>query len=799
MGTSDIVTSDDTMRLTRDGLTSAEVAERVRAGQTNAEGAPTSRSVGEIIRRNVFTFFNGLLFVLLVAILVFGNVRDALFGIVLFMNMAIGIFQELRAKHTLDKLSLLAAPAVRAVRDGATVEIAVADVVLGDVIELRRGDQVVADGSVIEAAGLEIDESLLTGESRPVLKRDSERLMSGSFCVAGTGLMKVDGVGADSYAQRLAAEARRFRAVPSELRRTTDRILKTIAVLLVPIGVLLAATRWAKTPVLGFVVPETVSGLVGMIPQGLVLLTSIAFAVSVIKLARRRALIEELPAVEVLARVDVVCLDKTGTLTEPDLEVVAFETLDGADEAPARAALAVLASAEPADSRNATATALVAAFPDTGARAASTVPFSSSRKWSAVTLADGVAWYLGAPDQLLPDGNPARARSDELQRDGARVVLLGRSSDAVPTPDNLFAHMTPVALVSLEERVRPDAAGALAYFRDQGVALKVISGDAPATVAAVARRAGLEIIGDPADAADLPKHREALADFMESHTVFGRVRPEDKRDMVTAMQSRGHVVAMTGDGVNDVLALKSADLGIAMGGGAPAARAVAGLVLLDGKFSALPDVLAEGRRVMANVERVANLFVTKSVYAALLAIGAGVLSVSYPLLPRHFTLIDAITIGIPGFFLALAPAAPRYHPGLMRRILRFTLICGTAMTAASAVAYAWALNAQESVVVGGVAEARTVTVWTLVFTGLLVLAELSRPLTRGRAALIAAMAAGALLVMYVPLARGFFELPEAPQGATLVIVAATVGAAVAVEIALRLTGWRPGVNGDPAA
>ncbi|HEY5505951.1 MAG TPA: HAD-IC family P-type ATPase [Coriobacteriia bacterium] len=786
------MTSGDTMRLSRDGLTDVEVAERVRLGQTNAEGAPTSRSVGEIVRRNVLTFFNGLLLVMLVAILAFGNARDALFGFVLFLNMAIGIFQELRAKHTLDKLSLLAAPGVRVVRDGETMEIPVAEVVLDDVIELRRGDQIVADGSLLETAGLEIDESLLTGESRPVLKRDGDGVMSGSFCVAGTGRMKATGVGAASYAQRLAAEAKRFRRVPSELRRTTDRILKTIAVALVPVGILLAATRWARTPVLGVVVPETVSGLVGMIPQGLVLLTSIAFAVSVIKLARRRALIEELPAVEILARVDVVCLDKTGTLTEPDLEVVAFETLDGAEEAPARSALAVLAAAEPAESRNATASALVAAFPafPGAAAATSTVPFSSSRKWSAVTLADGSAWYLGAPDQLLPEGNPARARANELQQGGARVVLLGRSADAIPTTDNLFAQMTPVALVSLEEKVRPDVGGALAYFRDQGVALKVISGDSPVTVAAVVRRAGLEIVGEPADAADLPKSPAALADFMESHTVFGRVKPEDKRDMVAALQSRGHVVAMTGDGVNDVLALKTADLGIAMGTGAPAARAVAGLVLLDGRFSVLPDVLAEGRRVMANIERVANLFVAKSVYAALLAIGAGLLAANYPLMPRHFTLIDALTIGIPGFFLALSPTAPRYRPGLMGRILRFAGVCGVAMTAAAAVAFEWALRVPGVTAAGGLAEARTVAVWTLMFTGLWVLFEVSRPLTRGRVALLASMAAGALVVVYVPIARSFFALPVAPAGTTFVVLGATAAAAAVMDVGLRMTGWR---------
>jgi cation-transporting ATPase E len=775
------------------GLTSSEVAERVRLGQTNAEGAPSSRSLAEIVRRNVFTFFNGLLLVLLVAILAFGQWRDALFGIVLFLNVAIGIIQELRAKATLDRLSLLAAPRVRVVRDGAATEVAVADVVLGDVVGLQRGDQVVADGEVLDASGLELDESLLTGESRPVVKATGDAVMSGSFCVAGSGAMRADRVGADSYARRLAAEAKRFRRVPSELRATTDRILKAIAILLVPTAALLLATRWPMSHDLRVVVPETVAALVGMVPNGLVLLTSIAFAVSVIKLARRRALIEELPAVEVLARVDVVCLDKTGTLTEPELVVVAFEPVGSPAEAAAaeaRSALGSMVAVEPAEARNATSRSLAAEFGDGEWPAVATVPFSSSRKWSAAEFASSGAWVLGAPDVLLPEGDPVRARADALAREGARVVLLAKVP-ALPAPDSAPAGVKPVALVSLEEKVRGDAAATLAYFREQGIELKVISGDSPVTVAAVARRAGLEIAGDPVDAADLPADPAALADFMESHTVFGRVRPENKRDMVAALQSRGHVVAMTGDGVNDVLALKAADMGIAMGGGAPAARAVADLVLLDGRFSTLPDVLAEGRRVMANVERVANLFVTKTVYAALLALGAGLLAVNYPLLPRHFTLIDALTIGIPGFFLALSPDAPRYRPGLMPRILRFTLVCGSALAAASAAAYAWAMRAPEAAVFGPVAEARTVVVWTLIFSGLWVLVELSRPLTRGRLAVVASMAIAAVAVMFVPPVRGFFELPPSPPGATVVIVAATVGAAGLMEIALRLVGWRP--------
>jgi len=377
------------------------------------------------------------------------------------------------------------------------------------------------------------------------------------------------------------------------------------------------------------------------------------------------------------------------------------------------------------------------------------------------------------------------------------VVLIARAA-AMPAADREPGGLEPCALVLIEERIRPDAATTLTYFREQGVTLKVISGDSPSTVASIAQRAGLEVLGDPVDAALLPTQPEELADFMESHTVFGRVKPEQKRDMVAALQSRGHVVAMTGDGVNDVLALKTADMGIAMGTGAPAARAVAELVLLDGRFATLPEVVAEGRRVMANVERVASLFVTKTVYAALLALGAGLFAANYPLLPRHFTLIDALTIGIPGFFLALAPAAPRYRPGLLPRVLRFTFVCGTVMTAATATSYAWALRVADAGRAADLGEARTVAVLTITFVGIWVLTELSRPLTRGRVVLVLAMVAGIAVVILTPFVRSFFALPVSPAGATLVVGAVTAASVVLIEIGLRLVGWRPRAPDAPA-
>jgi len=784
-----------------DGLSAAEVAERIRAGATNEDRSRPSRTVADILRTNVFTFFNALLAVLLAAILIFGSPRDALFGFVLFFNMAIGIVQELRAKRTLDKLSLLAAPRARVVRAGVTVDVGVGQVVLDDVVQVLPGDQVVADGEVLAAEGLEIDESLLTGESRPVRKRPGDRLLSGSFCAAGAGHMRATAVGAASYARELAAQARVHRVVSSELRRGTTRILQGIALLMLPAAGLLTATRWPMTHDLHELVPETVGALVGMVPQGLVLLTSIAFVVSVTRLARRQALLEQLPAVEVLARVDTLCLDKTGTLTEPALELECVEVIVGSGRCelastphgigskPEAAALGALAGLVPAAARNATAMALGDAFAaPAGWSARGSVPFSSARKWSGADFGDHGVWVLGAPDLLLSDGDPVRARAATRAADGARVLLLAQAS-RLPDAQEAPTGIAPAALVVLAERIRADAAATLAYFREQGVTIKIISGDAPATVGSVARRTGLEVRGDLVDATTLPTGREDLADALETHTVFGRVTPEQKRDMVVALQSRGHVVAMTGDGVNDTLALKAADLGIAMGSGAQAAKAVALLVLLDGRFATLPGVVAEGRRVIANIELVANVFVTKTVYAAILALCSAAFALNYPLLPRHFTLVDGLTIGIPGFFLALAAAAPRYRPGYLRRVLRFTAVTGTITAAATMGAYGWALRVADGSRAQDIAEARMVAVAVLIIVGLWVLGILSRPWTAARVGLLAAMAAAFALVMALPATREFFALPLPPEGAALVVTLASLAAIAAIETGLRLTGW----------
>jgi cation-transporting ATPase E len=752
---------------TLEGLTRAEVADRVAAGRVNDVPASPSRTVAEILRANIFTRFNALLGGMLVVILIVGPIQDALFGGVLIANAVIGIVQELRAKRTLDRLAVLTAPRARIVRDGAVAEHPVGDVVLDDVIEIRPGDQVVVDGTVLDAQGLEVDESLLSGESEPVEKGPGDEILSGSFVAAGGGRYRATRVGREAYAVRLAEEARRFTLTRSELRAGIDQILRIVTWLIVPTATLLLVSQLRSNESVQDALAGSVAATVAMVPEGLVLLTSIAFAVGVVRLARRRVLVQELPAVEVLARVDVVCIDKTGTLTEGRLAVEAVEVLSDGAPAPAGddrtaetvhgGALAALAASDP--NPNATLAAIGEAFPRPpgGWRLGTAVPFSSARKWSGASFDGHGVWVLGAPDVLLPAGGPASRRAQELAEAGRRVVLLARAAgeladDALPTA------IEPVAIVVLGDRIRESAAETLRYFAEQDVEVKVISGDHPRTVASIVGHLGLAGAEEAKDARELPEDPEALADALERHRIFGRVTPQQKRSMVQALRARGHVVAMTGDGVNDVLALKDADLGIAMGSGSSATRSVAQLVLLDSTFDALPSVVAEGRRVLGNIERTSHLYVTKTVYAMLLAIGVGVFGRPFPFLPRHLTLIGSLTIGIPSFFLALAPNADRPRPGFLRRVLRFTIPAGT--LAASGTFLAYTIAIEEPGVT--LTQARTSATMVLCWIGFLILTIIAAPLTRPRLLLVWTMAAAFVAALILPITREFFALDPPP-------------------------------------
>ncbi len=735
------------------GLSEAEVRERVARGQTNKVADKSSRSLVSILRANVFNRFNALLGTLAVVVVIMGPVRDALFAGILVFNTLIGVLQELRAKNTLDRLSLLSAPRARVIRDGESREISRDELVLDELIELRAGDQVIVDGEVLHSEGLEVDESLLTGESLPIVKKAGDGLLSGSFVSAGSGRARARAVGEDAYAQRLAAEAKRYTLVKSDLRDAIDTILRYITYVMIPTAVLLAVSQLMAHSAFDQAVISTVAGLVGMIPEGLVLLTSIVFAVSAVALARRQVLVQELPAVEGLARVDVICLDKTGTLTEGTPQFGRIEPLGLGEEADLEEVLGAFVAASPAE--NSTLQAIAAAFPQAPAwRTEATVPFSSARKWSAASFQGHGSWVMGAPEVLLDEGaqGALRERADSLARSGLRVLLLSRAGEPA-REESLPQSLIPAAFLVIEERIRPDAAETLEYFMEQGVGVRVISGDNPRTVGSVAERVGVPGAAAPLDARGLPAQEGELREAMRGSTVFGRVVPEQKRMMVRALQSDGHVVAMTGDGVNDTLALKDADMGIAMGSGAPSTKSVAQLVLLDGRFSTLPRVVAEGRRVMANMERVANLFLTKTVYAALLAIGIALVTWDYPLLPRHISLVGSLTIGIPAFTLSFAPSRKRYRPGLLRRVLYFAIPAGCIAAAATFTA-----NAMSRAHGASLQESRTVAVIVLTIVGLAVLAYLSRPLLSWRGGLVALMAGAFVGVLSIPWFRAFFDL-----------------------------------------
>ncbi|OMC49623.1 cation-translocating P-type ATPase [Mycobacterium sp. IS-1264] len=788
------------------GLTDAEVAHRVADGKSNAVPQRAARSVAEIVRANVFTRINAILGVLFVIVLTTGSVINGLFGLLIIANSVIGMVQEIRAKQTLDKLAIIgqAKPLVR--RQSGTRALPAGEVVLDDVIELGPGDQIVVDGEILEEENLEVDESLLTGEADPVDKNVGDAAMSGSFVVAGTGAYRATKVGPDAYAARLAEEASKFTLVKSELRNGINRILQFVTYLLVPAGLLTIYTQFFTTHA-GWrqSVLRTVGALVPMVPEGLVLLTSAAFAVGVVRLGQRRCLVQELPAIEGLARVDVVCADKTGTLTETGMRISDVEQLGPTEQTVAD----VLASLAAADARpNASMRAIAETYGEPpGWIATASAPFKSATKWSGVSYRDHGNWVIGAPDVLLDPASAAAERAERVGAEGLRVLLLGSAEEPVNQPD-APGQVTPVALVVLEQKVRPDARQTLDYFAAEGVSVKVISGDNAVSVGAVAGELGLH--GETMDARQLPTDKDGLADTLESYTTFGRVRPDQKRAIVHALQSRGHTVAMTGDGVNDVLALKDADIGVAMGAGSPAARAVAQIVLLDNRFATLPYVVGEGRRVIGNIERVANLFLTKTVYSALLALFVGIECLFsgplkadpllYPFQPIHVTIAAWFTIGIPSFVLSLAPNNERAHPGFVRRVLTSALPSGLIVGAATFASYLLAYHGRHATFQQQ-DQASTAALITLLVTALWVLAVVARPYQWWRVALVIGCGLAYVVIFSVPLAQKKFLLDPSNVAVTSTALGVGVLGAVAIEAAwwirARILGVRPQLWREP--
>lgn len=792
------------------GLTQHQVQQRIDLGHVNELPPTSGRSVWDIIRANVFTRINGILAVLFAVVLYTGSIVNGAFGLLIIANSIVGIIQELRAKRTLDKLSIVGRAKPMVIRDGEPArEIDRESVVLDDLIEVGPGDQIVVDGILRYASDVAVDESSLTGESDAVDKSVGDMVYSGSSVVVGSARYQATKVGKEAYAAKLAAEANKFTLTDSQLFRGINKILTYISWILIPVGALAIYTQlFVAGDDLNDALLAMVATLVPMVPEGLVLMTTIAFALGVVRLGRRRVLVNELPAIEGLARVDTVCVDKTGTLTENAMQLVEVDIVsdDGTTRDEVDSALIDLCKLD--DRPNATARALLDGLADAGDvvkhERTETRPFASANKWSALTYSGGVTWVFGAPDVLVDDSAVGMQKARQLMEEGLRVLLLARTSvgaDDLPggaLRKSEAVELEPVALVVLGQKVRSDAAETVAYFYEEGVEVKVISGDNDRSVGAVARELKMEGANNPVDASELPASRDdgseaksaeirdEFSDIVESRQIFGRVTAENKRDMVHALQSRGHHVAMTGDGVNDVLALKAANLGVAMGDGAPATRSVAQLVLLDNRFAVMPMIVAEGRRVIGNIERVANLFLTKTIYSVVLALAVGLWGMDYPFEPIHVTITGWFTIGIPAFVLSLAPNWERARDGFVRRVLRLAIPAGITVGLLTFMFWLWA-NPGVDASDAARGEASTATLIVLIVSDFWVLVVVARPYTWWKVLLLAVSASAYLFIFTVRSVASVLNLYWVGQ--ELLIPALIVGA-IGAAIIEALWWWR---------
>ncbi len=781
--------------MTAYGLSAAAAAPRLEQ-RGPAEPPAGSLTYRAIVRQNLLTLFNLVLAACAVALIATGQLADLLFAFVLVVNSGIGIVQEVRAKRALDRLALLAAPRARVIRDESERVVPVDDVVVGDAIVLRPGDQVVADGRLLEARGLQVDESILTGESDPDARRAGESLQSGSFCVAGSGIYEAERVGMDSYANELTGLAREDRRELSPLQLAINKLLRLMVALMIPISALLLYALHAHDVPTREAVSTAVAGIVSLVPEGLVLLASLVFAVAAARVGRRGALVQRLPAVEALAGLDIVCLDKTGTLTDGTLAVEEILPLPGSN-GDAHALLGAFAAGLGA--RNPTADALHAHLEGAARPVKLEVPFSSRWKWSGIVFDDGTELVLGAPEVIVrADADPALAHEVGVRQDQRLRVLLFARTRGLAEPEGegepRLPDVAPLALVALSERMRPDAATTIAYLHRAGVDVKIISGDGPATVAAVARAAGIETNGRVTTGADLPKEAGALRRSALDNAVFARVQPEHKRELVRALRRGGRRVGMVGDGVNDVPALKECDVAVALGSGSQLAKGVADVVLVSESFEAIPFAIEEGRKILRNVQRVAKLFVAKSVFAAVLILTVGVGGGAYPFLPRQLSLAAAITVGIPAFLLALAPAAQAPPRAFMRDVAQFAIPAGVVLGVAVLLGH----GLVHTSIGRSAAESQTTSLTILVFVGLylvLVLESGSMRRSRIRGALIpllvGLLALGYLVILSFPGPRGAFGL-STPSGLPIVVSIICTTFAIGALGMLGLSLTRPG-------
>lgn len=654
------------------GLTASEVRQKKEQGLVNVTNNNIFKTKKEIIITHTITYFNFLNLFLGILVLISGQYKNITFMGVIIVNSIIGIIQEMKVKKLVDGLSVITASKARVIRDGEEQEIPIDEVVQEDVVAVANGDQVCADCIVLESDGMEVNESMLTGESKPVRKKEGDKLLSGSFLVAGTGVGKVEHVGEENYAVQLAKKAKTKKRATSEMQRMIKRIIKVLGILIIPIGILLYRSQ---INVDGATFSEslvgTVAGVIGMIPEGLVLLTSVSFILGVGRLARKRALVQEMEAIEALARVNVLCLDKTGTITTGELEVVELEAVG--DEETERLEQVMNEMSYAFDDVNNTQKALMKRFKQTKIwRISGKIPFSSDRKYRAIRFENEGCYVLGAPEFLNKDDEELRQKVYGYSAEGLRVLLLGRCGD-IHEDTGEVENVIPVGLVVISDCIRPEAMDTFRYFREQQVDIKVVSGDNPMTVSQIAVKAGLEGGERFIDANELPEDFQELRREVEKYAVFGRVKPEQKQRIVQAYQANKQVVGMVGDGVNDVLALKDSDCGIAMAAGSDAAKQVAHIVLLDSNFACLKNIVSEGRTIITNIERVSSLYLTKTIYSVLLCVIFILLERAYPFIPIQLSWISTTAIGIPSFILALEHTESVNSSGFLRHVLRIAL------------------------------------------------------------------------------------------------------------------------------
>jgi magnesium-transporting ATPase (P-type) len=750
------------------GLSSKEAGARLRKLGPPAE--TSSRSLASIVAGNIFTLFNAIIGAFFLLDVGLGLYADAIFGLIAVVNSSIGIYQEKKAKETLDEIAVLVAPHARVLRDGETVELLATEVVPGDVVQVGPGDQLVADGDAIASRGMTMDESLLTGEADGIRKGEGDRVLSGSFCVSGSGSYVVDAVREESYAGKVAGEAKTFRHPPSPLQEEVNRVIIASTYVMLPLAAVLLISFKVRGTDLTEAAQTATAGLVTLIPEGLVLLMSVTFAVAAMRLAKRNTLVQQMSATESLASVDTICVDKTGTLTAGELRLTGVEYADGVD--PTAGATALGRFAASAGDRNQTLETIAGEFPGQAGTVRGEVPFSSEWKWSGLSLdgtGDGATYVLGAPDILAESGAltlPPRLASklEEETAVGRRVVAFGQTGEALPDDPAAGGapKMQPLALVVLEETLRPDAAETIAYMREEEVDLKLISGDAAATVTAVAYAVGVPRDAGVVEGPDLPEDDEGLARAALENTIFCRIKPEQKKALVGALVAAGRYVAMIGDGVNDVPALKRARMAVAMGSGAQVTKGVADVVLLKDQFARLPEAVGEGRRIARNIHRLGRLYLTKTVYAATLILLVGVPGFAFPFLPRHLTLAAFLTIGIPSFVLALLPSdGPLYRGRLLRALAAFAVPAGLATALGSILSFFLV-----DTLAGASLEAgRTAATTTLIVLGLAFILLLERgpgrehiAIQSNMLAMVAALGAAFAGILAIPFLRDFFDM-----------------------------------------